>query len=133
MSNDNIDYRLLDQLKTRKKLSELEQPLRELIGSEHLYSFLRLVEILRCIGDEISIEINPEEISFTVTRLTEMYDLGTVLKETRVTTTASFDFGEDATEEPNNYKQMFDDGVNDAFDAIKTLVLTRSVEDDENK
>lgn len=132
MSNDNIDYSLLEQLKTQRKLSEIEQPLRELIGSEHLYSFLRLVEILRCISDRITIGISPEEVSFTATHLNSVDDLGTVLKETTTEITSSFDFCED-TDNSTDYKQMFNEGVNDAFDAIKTLVFTKPVKGDEDE
>lgn len=130
MSDDKVDYRLMERLGTQKKLSELEGPLADLIGSEHLYSFLRVVEILRCIGDEISIDITPEEVTFTSSRVEAMHDLGSVLKEMRITTTSSFAFCED-TENPENYKQMFQQGVDDAFDAIKALIYVRDEKDEQ--
>jgi hypothetical protein len=128
MSNNNVDLSLLKLLKNRKTASPSEEDIQDLVNTlnalldvEDFKGLLHVIEVLRILGDDITINADCDEISIQCTQIYADRENVGPKNDTLLSTMASqevvfkFDYDPD--------KQTYSSYVNEVADVAKNSVM----------
>lgn len=131
MSNNNVDFRLLERLKNRKTSSPSEEDIQDLVNTlnallkvDDFKGLLHVIEVLRILGDDITINADCDEISIQCTQIYADRENAGPKNDTLLSTMASQEVVFKFNYDPEFHStQTYSSYVNEVADTAKKSVI----------